>query len=101
MNKAVFFISCKLAQLFISVSLCLLDRHLTPWLQVLFSIYSLALQRKTPHCRCFDGVDKHFVLCRTGVASRYIEKNIGVERVKISIILLGMSKECLFLGRIF
>lgn len=84
-----------------SVSLCLLGRHLTPWLWVLFSIYNLALQWKTPHCRCFNGVDKHFLLCRTGVGCRYIEKNIGVEQVKISIIMFGMNKECLFLGRRF
>jgi hypothetical protein len=35
------------------------------------------------------------------VGCRDIEKNIGVERVKIRIIMLGISKECLFLGRRF
>jgi len=96
-----YFISCKLAQLFISVSLCLLAKHLTLWLWELFSICNLALQWKTPYYTCFNGVDKHFQLCRTGVGCRDIEKNIGVEWVKIRIIMLWMSKECLFLRRRF
>jgi len=94
-----YFISCKLAQLFIPVFLCLLAKRLTLWLWELFSICNLALQWKTPYYICFSGVDKHFQLCRTGVGCRYIKKNKGVEWVKIRIIMLGMSKDCLFLGR--
>jgi hypothetical protein len=72
----------------------MLARHLIPCLWVVFSIYNPIQQWETPHCSCVKGVGHHFLLYRIGVACRYHERNIGVEGVKISIIMFGMNKEC-------
>lgn len=56
-------------------------------------MYSLALQWKAPHNSCVTEVSKHFLLCRTGVGCRYNEKNIGVGRFKMSVIMFGMSND--------